>query len=127
VTRTQLPERAEMATARHALEQERNRLVAEIQAAEAAGRARASVRVDEVSDQKDVSERSGACEVNEAEERRDINELRQVEAALGRIDDGRYGRCVDCDEAIDTLRLQVQPAALRCTACQVRAEHAAGR
>ena len=50
---------------------------------------------------------------------RDLDELRQVRAALFRIDSGAYGDCVDCGESIAFERLQVQPAAERCASCQV--------
>jgi DnaK suppressor protein len=123
----QFPERAPMATARATLEQRRTQLVAEIEAQEVGRREQADITVDGVNDQKDLSQRQETCDLDDAEERRDLEELRQVEAAIGRIDSGLYGRCVDCDESIDALRLQVQPAALRCVACQASMEHAAAR
>ena len=45
-------------------------------------------------------------------------ELAQIEAALARIADGRYGVCIDCGEAIPPARLDANPAATRCTRCQ---------
>lgn len=48
--------------------------------------------------------------------------LHEIESALGRIDAGDYGLCIDCDEPIDLRRLQAHPAALRCARCQQRAE-----
>jgi RNA polymerase-binding transcription factor DksA len=44
--------------------------------------------------------------------------LRDIEAALARIDSGEYGQCVDCEEAIDERRLLAYPAAVRCARCQ---------
>jgi DnaK suppressor protein len=49
---------------------------------------------------------------------RDLTELRAIEAAYGRIDDGSYGDCVDCEAEIPYERLKVQPAAQRCAPCQ---------
>jgi DnaK suppressor protein len=43
--------------------------------------------------------------------------LRQIEAAVRRCEDGTYGLCLDCDEAIDQRRLQADPAAATCIAC----------
>ena len=43
--------------------------------------------------------------------------LRNIEAALKRIDDGVYGLCRDCDEPINPKRLEFDPAALRCIDC----------
>ena len=49
--------------------------------------------------------------------------LRNVRAALGRIVDGAYGTCLQCDEEISKKRLQAVPWAALCIACQ---EHADG-
>lgn len=53
---------------------------------------------------------------------RDIAEIAEVEAALKRMADGRYGRCVTCDEPIPSARLRAYPAAARCIRCQEAAE-----
>ena len=58
---------------------------------------------------------------------RDIAELSEVEAALARVADGRYGICSDCGEPIGWPRLNVQPAAARCIACQEKLELRTGR
>lgn len=52
-------------------------------------------------------------------------ELEAIDAALARIDDGDYGLCIDCGMAIGAQRLAAQPAALRCVACQTKAERGA--
>ncbi len=48
--------------------------------------------------------------------------LRQIEAALQRIDDEEYGRCMDCGEHINPNRLEFDPTALRCIDCASKAE-----
>lgn len=53
-----------------------------------------------------------------AEFSRDVRELRDVEVALRRIDEGAYGACVDCGRAIGLPRLRANPAAQRCVECQ---------
>jgi RNA polymerase-binding protein DksA len=53
---------------------------------------------------------------------RDVRELREVEAALGRIRKGGYGDCIDCGTEIGIPRLTANPAATRCVACQTRLE-----
>jgi RNA polymerase-binding protein DksA len=58
---------------------------------------------------------------------RDIAELTEVEAALARIADGSYGTCSDCGEAIGWPRLNAQPTAERCIACQEKLEARTGR
>lgn len=49
---------------------------------------------------------------------RDVEEIRQIEAALERISRGEYGNCIDCGLAIEFERLQVFPSAKRCLPCQ---------
>ena len=62
-----------------------------------------------------------------AEVSRDAAELRDVEAALARMNDGTYGACVECGEAIPYARLEANPSAARCIACQEKLEAAAMR
>ncbi len=54
-------------------------------------------------------------------------ELRDIDAALARIDDGSYGSCVDCDSAISQARLTAYPTAKRCLECQQERERALAR
>lgn len=42
-------------------------------------------------------------------------ELAEIEAALGRLDDGSYGRCEACGRSIDEAALAAGAAARRCT------------
>jgi DnaK suppressor protein len=46
------------------------------------------------------------------------NQLAQVEAALARIDDGTFGMCRRCGNAIATERLEALPWAALCIECQ---------
>lgn len=50
-------------------------------------------------------------------------ELRAVDDALHRIDDGTYGECMDCGGDIPRARLEAYPTAIRCTQCQSRREN----
>lgn len=49
---------------------------------------------------------------------RHIREMRDIEAADGRIRDGSYGTCVDCGREIGFERLMAYPTAKRCLPCQ---------
>jgi DnaK suppressor protein len=49
-------------------------------------------------------------------------DLREVRAALVRIEDESYGICADCDEPISLARLNVIPWANYCVKCQERIE-----
>lgn len=57
---------------------------------------------------------------------RELEELRDVEAALGRIKNGIYSTCVECSEAIPYERLDAYPTAKRCITCQSRRENRRG-
>jgi len=48
--------------------------------------------------------------------------LREVRTALRRIDAGRFGVCVGCEENIDPKRLAALPWASSCIACQEAAD-----
>jgi DnaK suppressor protein len=48
----------------------------------------------------------------------------EVVAALQRIEDGTYGRCVVCGQQIPDARLEVRPEASRCLADQQKYEAA---
>lgn len=98
-------------------------LNAEIRAAEVARKEPPPVADHEVTDQKDEAVQRQSAELDEAQEQRDIDELALVQAALRRLDSGTYGDCDDCGAAIPLQRLLVQPAALRCAACQAKHEH----
>ena len=62
------------------------------------------------------------AEVSLAELSRDAIELREVEAALTRLEDGAYGICADCGGGIGFERLRAEPEAARCIDCQSRHE-----
>jgi RNA polymerase-binding transcription factor DksA len=49
----------------------------------------------------------------------EAEELRDVIAAINRLDDGRYGRCRVCGDSIGELLLAAFPAADRCSDCAV--------
>ena len=44
--------------------------------------------------------------------------LRQIDAALKRIDDGEFGTCLECEEPISPKRLAAVPWATYCLRCQ---------
>ena len=51
----------------------------------------------------------------------------QIQDALARLSDGRYGFCQDCEEFIGVPRLRALPFAQRCRDCQGKAERWARR
>ena len=48
--------------------------------------------------------------------------LREIDAALKRIDDGEYGLCQACEEPINPKRLDVDPTARLCIECASASE-----
>lgn len=44
-------------------------------------------------------------------------ELLQIRQAIQRIDDGKYGDCVVCGEAINPQRLKILPFTAKCIRC----------
>jgi DnaK suppressor protein len=52
-----------------------------------------------------------------AADARRAGELRRIDAALHRLEQGEHGWCVECGEAIDPKRLEIDPAAPRCRDC----------
>lgn len=48
--------------------------------------------------------------------------LAQVDAALGRIENGTYGKCVRCGQEINPKRLEALPYAALCINCQAIVE-----
>jgi RNA polymerase-binding transcription factor DksA len=63
-----------------------------------------------------ASERQGD-EVLEALGHADLTELKRIDAALVRIADGTYGRCMACEQPISDARLDVVPDAALCRFC----------
>jgi DnaK suppressor protein len=49
------------------------------------------------------------------------NQLSRVDAALRRLDEGRYGVCERCGQQIAAGRLEARPTATMCIACASRA------
>jgi RNA polymerase-binding transcription factor DksA len=97
-------------------------LDAEIDADVATTRAARAVDGGEVHDRKDDAATQAEADVEAAEEARDRAERDRVRAALQRLAEGRYGRCLDCGEPIPPARLRAQPDSERCLACQIEAE-----
>ncbi len=69
----------------------------------------------------DVSDEALAdllVDINNATIDRQIQEIRDIDAALLRIASKTYGECIDCQQPIAVQRLQAYPTAKRCLSCQ---------
>ena len=56
--------------------------------------------------------------LNESEQQ----QVAEIEAAMARLDGGRYGVCERCDEPIEDRRLEAVPWARRCFTCETEYE-----
>jgi RNA polymerase-binding protein DksA len=112
---------SQLGTLRRLLLQRLSDLRADLQRSDAADRDASGAA--EVSDTKDLATERQSASIHDAEQRRDIDELACVEAALHRLDNGTYGECKACGDPIPLQRLLAQPDALRCAACQATQEH----
>ena len=52
----------------------------------------------------------------EAKRRREM-EVTRINSALSRIAEGSFGACLECDNAISTARLKLDPSTLLCIQC----------
>jgi RNA polymerase-binding protein DksA len=117
------PQPEQVESLRRRLEQRQTELRSELQRIdeEREGRPLRTPR-EEVEDPGEQGEQLSEEAVRDAEQGRDVEELREIVVALARIDQGGYGVCVDCGVDIPLARLQAQPMAARCIDCQERFE-----
>ncbi len=47
-----------------------------------------------------------------------LDTLQRIDAALGRLNTGLYGRCIECGDDISAARLRALPFAVRCLGCE---------
>src|SRR5688572_31922681 len=73
---------------------------------------------EQARDTEDDSFSNLIVDLNLAEIDRDAGELRRIDTALARINEGSYGQCESCGQEIPQARLQAEPTALRCVQCQ---------
>ena len=77
----------------------------------------------EVSDFKDLAGHEANDAMHDAAAAQALQELAAIEAALGRVREGSYGLCEECDEPIAPARLLAVPAATFCADCQRQREY----
>lgn len=70
----------------------------------------------------DAPQRDSDREVELALSDQELQELGEVSRALQRVSGERYGLCTGCGVQIPFDRLQLEPQALRCVACEARHE-----
>lgn len=100
------------------LERDRARLVGEIQAETG----RLNTYMEANPDNYDLAERSLQQDITAGRLRHLKRKLKQVEAALKRLDEGTYGVCSKCGSLIDADRMKVMPQATLCVKCKTKQE-----
>lgn len=104
-------------TLRRLLDERAQELRADLQR-EAEGKENYIDIANEIAEPGMTSFASLAVDVGHAEITRDVNELKAIDEARTRMDDGSYGECIECLTPIPFERLKVQPTAVRCAPCQ---------
>lgn len=79
------------------------------------------------SDQVDDADAMSDSERNQALLRNSTTLLKQVNAALERLDAGTYGKCVRCGKDIAARRLEALPYVTLCIDCQAAVEQETAR
>jgi DnaK suppressor protein len=121
--RTHLTE-AQLAALQVDLQQRQRQLDGRL-AAHHAGLSRAEhAREVLLQDSDDAPQREAERELDMALSELETQELGAISGALRRLHAGTYGRCADCDSEIPFERLQIEPWALRCVACESARERA---
>lgn len=72
----------------------------------------------ETKDYGDIAADDVATSKMEAINRHDSNRLKQIDAAISRIHNERYGRCLQCGKKIPEDRLRAIPYAVLCIDCK---------
>jgi len=72
------------------------------------------VQPDDLADEADLANNTVAQQVSFSIREKEMVKLKRVEAALGRIEEGVFGFCVESGEEIEPKRLETQPWAEFC-------------
>jgi DnaK suppressor protein len=86
---------------------------------------RDSIAVRTSADPTDTTQQIGEREMASRCLSRNASLIRDLRAALKRVDEGAYGVCIDCEEPIAPKRLAAVPWTPRCLSCQNDLEAAA--
>ncbi len=85
-------------------------------------RKRGDLAIEKSADQMDEIQYASERDLAMRKVDRESSLLRDVKAALRRIQDGSFGTCIECESAISTKRLAAVPWASRCIQCQEAAD-----
>ena len=101
------------AAARARLEKQRDELAQRVDRLQAAEHDETAASGDVAGDTDNAHEWENT-EIREGQISEALDELRQTEAALARLDEGNFGVCVICGNPIEPERLELIPEAVKC-------------
>ncbi|MCZ2156617.1 MAG: TraR/DksA C4-type zinc finger protein [Bryobacterales bacterium] len=99
-------------------QQFRGILEQELAALESRVRGREILEISNEADPLDVTQSAAARDFEAGNISRIAAKVRQVREALERVNDGSFGECLRCEEAIPAKRLNAVPWAEYCLRCQ---------
>lgn len=79
------------------------------------------IKADDLADEADLASNTINQQVSFSIRDREMTKLKRIDAALGRIEDGSFGFCIESGEEIEQKRLETQPWAEFCL--EVAEEH----
>ncbi len=86
-----------------------------------------NVEIDEVrGDDGDSAQAIYRAQLSSRFQGRDFKLLNKIEYALGKIENGTFGVCEDCEELIAPKRLEARPVTTLCVKCKEVQERAEG-
>jgi len=86
-------------------------------------RQRDGITIERSPDQLDEIQRASERALAVCNLDREFNQLRNIRAALLRIEQKSFGKCEECDEEIHPKRLAAIPWAALCIRCQEKLDH----
>jgi DnaK suppressor protein len=86
---------------------------------------RDGIAIEKSADQMDEIQFASERELAIRNVDRESKLLRQIKAALRRIQDGSFGVCIECESQISPKRLAALPWAVRCIQCESAADQVA--
>jgi DnaK suppressor protein len=85
-------------------------------------RKRDGIAIEKSADQMDEIQYASERDLAIGNVDRESSRLREVKAALRRIENGSFGTCIECESEINPKRLAAVPWAPRCIQCQEAAD-----
>lgn len=72
------------------------------------------IHPEDMADEADLANSAINQQISFSLRDKEMTKLRRIEAALGRIEEGTFGHCLESEEEIERKRLEVQPWAEFC-------------